>query len=86
VGYAAAAHTLDIVALSFFLFLFLWQLPHFIAIAMYRFEEYSAAGVPLVVQREPSPKARRIARVVFHYSLVVLTVWCVGIALYPYLS
>lgn len=45
-GYAAAAGALTLPgALAFFAVL-VWQMPHFYAIALYRKEEYAAAGVP----------------------------------------
>lgn len=76
VGYAAAAHTLDALAFGLFAVLFLWQVPHFLAIARYRFEEYTAGGVPLLIKKAPHEDARRQARKVFHYSLVFLLLFC----------
>ena len=76
VGYAAGAHTLDYYALAFFLILFLWQIPHFLAIARYRFDEYAAAGVPLLVERPTNEAERRLARKIFRYSLLVLVFFC----------
>ena len=52
VGYVAASHHLDMGALLLFSILVLWQMPHFFSIAMYRFEDYSAASIPVLpVQR-----------------------------------
>lgn len=79
VGYAAAAGTLDAYAAGLFLALYLWQLPHFIAIAFFRYEEYRAAGVPLLIKTPPSPEARKVARKIFHYSLWVLLLGCAGL-------
>lgn len=76
VGYAAAAGTLDLFALAFFLLLFLWQIPHFLAIARFRYEEYTAAGVPLLVGRPRSEAERRAARTAFHLSLFFLLAVC----------
>lgn len=81
VGYAAAAGVLDWYALAFFFILFFWQIPHFLAIARYRFDEYSAAGVPLLVKRPRDERERRRARLVFHLSLVVLLVFCAALIL-----
>ena len=81
VGYAAAGQTIDTTAVMLFGALFLWQLPHFVAIAYYRFDEYKAAKVPLLIHHAPSERARRIARSVFYASLVILLLFCVGLIL-----
>lgn len=49
-GYAAAA-PLDKAALIFFLILVFWQMPHFYAVAMYRFGDYLKAGLPVMPVR-----------------------------------
>lgn len=76
VGYAAAAHALDVYALILFAALYLWQLPHFIAIAYFRYEEYTAAGIPLIIKNTPTAAARANARRLFVYSLWVLLFGC----------
>lgn len=47
-GYAAALGTLDASAWAIFAFMFLWQPPHFLALAMMRVEDYRAANIPLL--------------------------------------
>jgi protoheme IX farnesyltransferase len=76
VGYSAVTNTLDIYAVLLFAVLYLWQIPHFLAIATYRYSEYKAAGVPLFITSEPSDTAKQRARKIFLYSLVVLVVFC----------
>ncbi len=76
VGYAAATGVVDYYALALFALLFLWQIPHFLAIARYRFDEYAAAGVPLLVNRPESEGERQAARKIFYASLVVLLLLC----------
>jgi len=44
-GYAAATGKLDIRAAYLFALLFVWQLPHFMAISIVRADEYRAAGL-----------------------------------------
>ncbi len=44
-GYTAATNRLDAVGLAVFGILFFWQLPHFLAIATFRREEYERAGI-----------------------------------------
>lgn len=85
-GYTAVTDRLDSTAVWLFVFLFLWQLPHFIAIAVYRFDEYGAAGVPLVVRKIPTEGRKRVARKLFLLSLIVLVAFCIALALWPLLS
>lgn len=84
VGYAAAAGVIDPTAWILFAFLYLWQLPHFIAIAIYRYDEYAAAGVPLLVSKH-SQKIRRRARAVFYASLAVLLLFCAALILHRWM-
>lgn len=49
IGWAAISPDLfHPVAIGLFVFMFLWQPPHFYAIAIRRLEEYKAAGVPML--------------------------------------
>jgi protoheme IX farnesyltransferase len=53
IGYAAAAGVLTVQAWALFAILFVWQFPHFLAIAwMYR-EDYSRAGIRMLPVVEP---------------------------------
>jgi protoheme IX farnesyltransferase len=76
VGYTAVSNELNLTALILFLLLYLWQIPHFFAIARYRFEEYEAAGIPLLIEKPKTEKARRRARKIFFATLVVLLFAC----------
>lgn len=82
VGYAASGGSLDMIAALLFILMYIWQLPHFIAIAMYRYSEYHAAGVPLLITKERSAYQQKMARGVFHATLVVLTLACTAAIAY----
>jgi protoheme IX farnesyltransferase len=47
-GYTAASGHFDAAALILFTSMVLWQMPHFYGIAMYRFEDYKRAGLPVL--------------------------------------
>jgi protoheme IX farnesyltransferase len=47
-GYVAARGTVDLGAVLVFAVLFFWQMPEFYSIAIYRRNEYAAAGVPVI--------------------------------------
>ncbi len=72
IGFAAAANTLTAEAWVLYAILFLWQFPHFYAIAwMYR-EDYARAGIRMlpVVEPDGASTARRMVL----FSLVLLPV------------
>lgn len=48
IGWAAIDPNLSQVAWILFLIMFLWQPPHFLALAMKRVKEYRAAGIPML--------------------------------------
>lgn len=56
-GWTAATGTIDAGGLSLFAILFLWQVPHFLAIATYREREYHRAGLRAL----PVVKGGRVA-------------------------
>ncbi|WP_453997196.1 heme o synthase [Bacillus nitroreducens] len=48
IGWAAIDPDLHLIAWLLFLIMFIWQPPHFLALAMRRVEEYREAGVPML--------------------------------------
>jgi len=69
IGWAAVSHGLDWPALALFGILFLWQPPHFWALALLRTEEYRQAGLPMlpVVRGERTTKRQMLL-----YTLALL--------------
>jgi protoheme IX farnesyltransferase len=56
IGYTAVTNSFDLAALLLFMGYALWQMPHSWAIAVYRFDDYKNAGIPIL------PVARSILR------------------------
>lgn len=48
IGWVAVTNNMDPAAWLLFLILFLWQPPHFLALAMLKTEEYRAGGIPML--------------------------------------
>ena len=72
IGYAGASGTLSLEAWVLFAILFLWQFPHFLAIAwMYR-EDYARAGIVMLPVEYPDGEAT--ARQMVLYSLALIPV------------
>jgi heme o synthase len=88
IGWAAARGTIDAGALSLFVILLLWQLPHFFAIAwMYR-EDYSRAGFRMVSSDDFSGERSASQSVFFCILLLILggLPAFVGIVSFAYLT
>ena len=86
IGWVAATGTISAPAFVLFGISFLWQMPHFLAIAWLYREDYAAAGIPLLPVLEPD--GRRTGQQAFLYSAalwpVSLMPAAVGIAGLPY--
>lgn len=86
-GASAATGAIDAAGLSLFAILFLWQVPHFLAIALYRESEYARAGLRAL----PVVSGARVARVHSFVAAVLfvaatLTPYVVGVAGDAYLA
>ncbi len=79
-GYTAVTNRLDSGAVLLFLILVLWQMPHFYAIAMYRYDDYKAAGLPVL----PVKKGMAIARQQIMVYIVAFTLAAVGLTVFGY--
>lgn len=69
IGWAAVDPTLDVLAWMLFLIMFIWQPPHFYALAMKRADEYGKAGIPML----PTVKGFAVTkRHMFVWTLLLL--------------
>ena len=76
-GWTAAANHIDLSAWALFVLLFLWQFPHFFAIAWMYKEQYAKAGIVMlpVVEKDGSITARQI---------VLFTVMLLPVSIAPF--
>lgn len=70
IGWAAVSNSLPPVAWSLFLILFLWQVPHFLAIALLHREDYARAGFRMLPVDDPD--SRRTGRMAVLYALTLV--------------
>ena len=84
-GYTAVIHTLDYGAVILFLILFTWQMPHALSIAIRRFNDYSAASIPVtpVARGIPTAKTHILAYIAV-FSLASLALTPLGLTSYRY--
>ena len=88
-GYVAATGSFDIAASVLFLLMAFWQMAHFYAIALYRVEDYRAAGIPVlpVVKNATATKRSILIYVLLFLftgmlvSYVTKAPWWFGVAL-----
>lgn len=73
IGWTAVTNQIDAGGFVLFAILYLWQIPHFIAIALFRKEEYARAGIRVVTLEKGEAKSRLYA-VVYLIPLVAISV------------
>ena len=86
-GYTSVTNQIDTAAILLYIILIAWQMPHFYAIAIYRFKDYAAASLPVLpVKRGVLHTKKRIMLwiVAFIAASSLLTVF--GVTGYTYLS
>ncbi|MEQ1764297.1 MAG: heme o synthase [Pyrinomonadaceae bacterium] len=76
-GWTSSANEITLGAWALFAFLFLWQFPHFLAIAWMYKEQYAKAGILMLPVVEPS--GRITAR-----QIVLFTIMMVPVSLAPF--
>jgi heme o synthase len=86
IGWAAATGTISIPAIVLFGIVFLWQMPHFLAIAWLYRHDYEHAGIPLLPVLEPDGRRTGQQALLYAAALwpVSLLPAVVGIADGPY--
>lgn len=70
-GYVASSGEMSVAAWLVFLLIFIWQMPHFYAISIFRKQEYAAAGIPVMGVVRPFQTVRRY---IFVYLVLYLLV------------
>ena len=70
IGWAASHGSIDVAGASLFAIVFLWQIPHFMAIAWLYRDDYGAAGFPMLPVIDPG--GGRAARHALVYSMLLL--------------
>jgi len=73
IGWAGAAATINLQAMFLFAVLFLWQFPHFLAIALMYREDYDRAGYRMLPRFDLDSRFTRIEIVAFTGALILTT-------------
>ncbi|XOD69986.1 MAG: heme o synthase [Sodalis sp. (in: enterobacteria)] len=85
-GYCAVSDQFDIGALILFLIFSLWQIPHFYAIAIFRFKDYQTAALPVLpIKRGISVTKNHITLYIIGFFLATLLLTLCGYTGYKYL-
>lgn len=74
IGWSAAGGTLDLRAAALFLLVFLWQFPHFMAIAWIYREQYGKAGMRMLTVVEPTGASAGIQAVWGALALIPVSI------------
>ena len=77
-GWTAVTGTIDAPGLVLFGVLFFWQIPHFIAISIFRQEEYERAGLKVL------PSVRGVRSAKMQAVVYSACLWAVSLLLVPY--
>jgi len=81
IGWSAATNTISLEGWVLFGIVFMWQMPHFLAIAwMYR-DEYARAGMPLLPVIQPDGRSTGRQTVIYTAALIPLSMMPTGVGL-----
>lgn len=82
IGWTAATGRIEAGGVSLFAIVFIWQIPHFMAIAWLYRDDYRSAGFPMLSVIDPD--GRRAGRQAFGYAAALapatLVPWAIGLA------
>ena len=81
IGWAAATNTLSVEAWVLFGIVFMWQMPHFLAIAWLYRDEYARAGMPLLPVIEPDGRSTGRQAVLYAAVLIPISMLPTGVGL-----
>ena len=70
IGYVAVTNKITHLAVLLFLIQFIWQFPHFWAIAWLKYEDYRRAGIMLLPSKEGKTKFSALMNVVYIIALI----------------
>ncbi|HEY4885038.1 MAG TPA: UbiA family prenyltransferase [Myxococcales bacterium] len=73
IGWSAATGIIDVPGLLLFATLFLWQVPHFLAIALFRRREFARAGLVVQPNEAGGDRAARLNIVQYTAALVAVS-------------
>ncbi len=73
IGYVCATGEIDFIALLLFSTQFLWQFPHFWAIAWVQFDDYKRAGIMLLPSEGGKTRTSAIQNVIYCTMLLVIS-------------
>ena len=79
-GWTAAGGPLDQRALALFLLMFVWQIPHFLAIAALYGDDYENAGLK-VLGRTAGPAAAGRQMLLYAVLMIPVSLWCYRLGL-----
>ena len=86
IGWAAASGRIDRSAWFLFAIVFLWQFPHFLAIALMYREDYDHAGYRMLPRFDVDSRFTRAEILAFSIALVLVTLLPAIHAGFPYLA
>jgi protoheme IX farnesyltransferase len=86
-GYCAVSNRFDMEALILLSIFILWQLPHCYAIAIFRFQDYAAASIPVLPVKQGIPAAKKhIVGYILAFMVASLMLTFSGYTGYTYLA